>query len=46
MTEINWIGYKHRTEPEGDIRILLYGYYRKGHPLLNSGGLYLDVDKN
>jgi plasmid stabilization system protein ParE len=22
------IGYKYRTEPEGDIRILLYGHYR------------------
>jgi len=22
------IGYKHRTEPEGEIRILLYGHYR------------------
>ncbi|EHO41776.1 plasmid stabilization system [Caldithrix abyssi DSM 13497] len=22
------IGYKHRSEPEGDIRILLYGHYR------------------
>ncbi|MHB2155176.1 type II toxin-antitoxin system RelE/ParE family toxin [Calditrichota bacterium GD2] len=22
------IGYMHRSEPEGDIRILLYGHYR------------------
>lgn len=22
------IGYKHRTEPEGNIRVLLYGHYR------------------
>jgi plasmid stabilization system protein ParE len=22
------IGYKHRSEPEGDIRILLFGHYR------------------
>jgi len=22
------IGYKYRTEPEGDVRILLYGHYR------------------
>ena len=25
------IGYKHRSEPEGDIRILLYGHYRIAH---------------
>jgi plasmid stabilization system protein ParE len=29
------IGYKYRTEPEGDIRILLYGHYRIAYLIKN-----------
>lgn len=29
------IGYKYRTEPEGDIRILLYGHYRIAYLIRN-----------
>jgi plasmid stabilization system protein ParE len=28
LREFPEIGYKYRSEPEGDIRILLYGHYR------------------
>lgn len=28
LCEFPEIGYKYRSEPEGDIRILLYGHYR------------------
>ncbi len=28
LYEFPEVGYKYRTEPEGDIRILLYGHYR------------------
>lgn len=28
MRDFPEIGYKYRSEPEGDIRILLYGHYR------------------
>lgn len=47
------IGYMYRTEPEGDIRILLYGHYRIAY-LIKQGGLIdilgvfhgaLDIDK-
>ncbi len=30
------IGYKYRTEPEGDIRILLYGHYRIAYLIRNN----------
>jgi plasmid stabilization system protein ParE len=47
------MGYKHRTEPEGDIRILLYGHYRityliKGVDQIDILGVFhgaLDIDK-
>jgi plasmid stabilization system protein ParE len=47
------IGYKYRTEPEGDIRILLYGHYRIAYLIKESGqvdilGVFhgaLDIDK-
>ena len=28
LTTFPLIGYRHRSEPEGDIRILLFGHYR------------------
>lgn len=28
LADLPEIGYKYRTEPHGDIRILLYGHYR------------------
>ena len=28
LLELPEVGYKYRSEPEGDIRILLYGHYR------------------
>jgi len=28
LSEFPEIGYRYRTEPEGDIRVLLYGHYR------------------
>ncbi len=28
LADFPQLGYKYRTEPEGDIRILLYGHYR------------------
>jgi len=28
LAEFPEIGYRYRTEPEGDIRVLLYGHYR------------------
>jgi toxin ParE1/3/4 len=47
------IGYKYRTEPEGEIRILLYGHYRITYLVMTSGditvlGVFhgaLDIDK-
>jgi toxin ParE1/3/4 len=47
------IGYKYRTEHEGDIRILLYGHYRiayliKGRDQVDILGVFhgaLDIDK-
>jgi len=47
------IGYKYRTEPEGEIRILLYGHYRITYLVVKSGsvtvlGVFhgaLDIDK-
>jgi toxin ParE1/3/4 len=47
------IGYKHRTEPEGDIRIILYGHYRityliKAVDKIDILGVFhgaLDIDK-
>jgi plasmid stabilization system protein ParE len=28
LSDLPQLGYKYREEPEGDIRILLYGHYR------------------
>ena len=46
------IGYKYRTEPEGEIRILLYGHYRIAYLLRSSSidilGVFhgaLDIDR-
>jgi plasmid stabilization system protein ParE len=47
------IGYKYRTEPEGDIRMVLYGHYRIAYLIKESGevdilGVFhgaLDIDK-
>jgi plasmid stabilization system protein ParE len=47
------IGYKYRTEPEGDIRILLYGHYRIAYLVTASGSITilgvfhgaLDIDR-
>jgi toxin ParE1/3/4 len=47
------IGHKYRTEPEGDIRILLYGHYRiaylaKADKNIDILGVFhgaLDIDK-
>lgn len=47
------IGYKYRTEPEGEIRILLYGHYRvayllKGKERLDILGVFhgaLDIER-
>lgn len=47
------IGYKYQSEPEGDVRILLYGHYRiaylvKGKGIIDILGVFhgaLDIDK-
>lgn len=47
------IGYKYRTEPEGEIRILLYGHYRvayllKGKERIDILGVFhgaLDIER-
>jgi plasmid stabilization system protein ParE len=47
------VGYKYRSEPEGDIRILLYGHYRiayliKGNDRVDILGVFhgaLDIDR-
>ena len=47
------IGYKYRTEPEGDIRILVYGHYRiayliHGNKRVDILGVFhgaLDIDR-
>ena len=33
------IGHKYRTEPEGEIRILLYGHYRIAYLLKDDGNI-------
>lgn len=33
------IGYRYRSEPEGDIRILLYGHYRIAYLVKGKGGI-------
>ena len=53
LKDLPKIGYKYRAEPEGDIRILLYGHYRIAY-LIKKGkdidvlGVFhgaLDIDK-
>ncbi len=47
------IGYKYRTEPEGEVRILLYGHYRIAYLVLGTGNIdvlgvfhgALDIDR-
>jgi plasmid stabilization system protein ParE len=53
LAEFPEIGHKYRTEPEGDIRILLYGHYRIAYFFRRSGtvevlGVFhgaLDIDR-
>jgi len=35
LSDFPEIGYKYRSEPEGDIRILLYGHYRIAYLIRN-----------
>ena len=35
------IGYKYKSEPEGDVRVLLYGHYRIVY--LTKGKKYIDI---
>ncbi len=52
LLEFPEVGYKYRPEPEGDIRILLYGHYRiayliKGSDRVDIIGVFhgaLDID--
>ena len=47
------MGYKYRTEPEGDIRILLYGHYRiayliRSNEMIDILGVFhgaMDIDR-
>ncbi|MEW5766153.1 MAG: type II toxin-antitoxin system RelE/ParE family toxin [bacterium] len=47
------IGYKYRSEPEGDIRILLYGHYRityliRNKKMIDNLGVFhgaMDIDR-
>lgn len=41
LREFPELGYKYRSEAEGDIRILLYGHYRIAY--LISGEKYIDI---
>ncbi len=53
LLEFPEAGYKYRSEPEGDIRILLYGHYRiayliKGNDRVDILGVFhgaLDIDR-
>jgi len=53
LAEFPEIGYRYRTEPEGDIRVLLYGHYRisylvRGTALIEILGVFhgaLDIDR-
>ena len=53
LLEFPEVGYKYRPEPEGDIRILLYGHYRiayliKGSDRVDIIGVFhgaLDIDR-
>ena len=53
LSDFPEIGYKYRSEPEGDIRILLYGHYRiayliKGKESVDIVGVFhgaLDIDR-
>ena len=37
LKEYPEIGYRYRSEPEGEIRILLYGHYRIAYLLVKNG---------
>ena len=39
LKEYPEIGYKYRSEPEGEIRILLYGHYRIAYLFARSGAI-------
>ena len=41
LTKFPEVGYKYRFEPEGEIRILLYGHYRIAY--LIRGREYIDI---
>jgi toxin ParE1/3/4 len=44
LADFNEIGYTYRTEPDGDIRILLYGHYRIAYLIKESDQIdILDV---
>jgi toxin ParE1/3/4 len=53
LLEFPEVGYKYRSEPEGDIRILLYGHYRiayliTGNDRVDILGVFhvaLDIDR-
>ena len=53
LHEFPEVGYKYKSEPEGDIRILLYGHYRiayliKGNDRVDILGVFhgaLDIDR-
>lgn len=53
LTDFPRIGYKYRAEPDGEIRILLYGHYRiayliRGSDQIDILGVFhgdLDIDK-
>ncbi|WP_319548576.1 type II toxin-antitoxin system RelE/ParE family toxin [Desulfogranum marinum] len=40
LTDFPEIGYKYRDEPEGEIRILLYGHYRIAYIITDE---YIDI---
>jgi len=54
LSEFPEMGYRYRTEPEGDIRVLLYGHYRIAYLFRNTAdaieilGVFhgaLDIDR-
>ena len=42
LSDFPEIGYRYRTEKEGEIRVLLYGHYRIAY-LLHNGSDWIDV---
>jgi toxin ParE1/3/4 len=52
LSDFPQLGYKYREEPEGDIRILLYGHYRIAYMIMEDSidilGVFhgaLDIEK-